>query len=69
LTDLLGVELYAFWRNRIRDVYPTHRYLKSRRDAEYDTHEENGANWVSEISDNTTTPTAPRTPVPPLNDW
>jgi hypothetical protein len=71
LTDLLGVELYAFWRNRIRDVYPTHRYLKSRRDAEYDSfsNDQNGGNWVSEISDSDQTPTAPRTPVPPLNDW
>jgi len=71
LTDLLGVELYAFWRNRIRDVYPTHRYLKSRGDAEYDSfsNDQNGGNWVSEISDSSQTPTAPRTPVPPLNDW
>lgn len=71
LTDLLGVELYSFWRNRIRDVYPTHRYLKSRRDAEYDhfSSDNEGGNWVQEIHDSSQTPTAPRTPVPPLNDW
>lgn len=71
LTDLLGVELYSFWRNRIRDVYPTHRYLKSSRDSEYDNFsgQEDPGNWVSEISDRGVTPTAPRTPVPPLNDW
>jgi|DEB0MinimDraft_3_1074331.scaffolds.fasta_scaffold04204_4 hypothetical protein len=71
LTDLLGVELYSFWRNRIRDVYPSHRYLKSRRDSEYDyfSGDTSGANWVREIHDEEIVPTAPRTPVPPLNDW
>jgi len=71
LTDLLGVELYAFWRNRIRDVYPTHRYVKRENDREYDTFEgwNRPGNWVSEVTDRDNTPTAPRTPVPPLNDW
>jgi len=71
LTDLLGVELYSFWRNRIRDVYPTHRYLKSPRDSEYDkfSGQDSPGNWVSELSDNGYTPTAPKTPVPTLNDW
>lgn len=72
LTELLGVELYSFWRNRIRDVYPTHRYLKSVSDIEYDrfSGETSGANWTSELDANLgTVPTAPRTPIPPLNDW
>jgi len=71
LTDLLGVELYSFWRNRIRDVYPTHRYLKNARNSEYDSFsgQDSPGNWVSEVSDRGVTPTAPKTPVPPLNDW